>query len=280
MNWGIPLLLMGNPKALEEVRTFTQDSRRFSIGHWFTFEPSWSSNSPEWRNDLAPQLGSWTVLPEADEPKILRPSYLWSRTGGVPGFLFVLRFEALKHAIDRGGRRVTESDIDKAFNGRAMKPNHALIKALVNRDVGALGALTDVSVDRFAERWKELAADEARRKSPSALDSSSEPMAMEKTSDSGKPGDSDGTPRVGAPSVTPSSTLNALESPQTGTTRKLMRDRKSLAPPLPRDVMSTPPVAVDPQPTDNDGYQHDQQHIDRREIAFRSILGARQNRKK
>ena len=36
MNWGIPVVVLGNPKALSTIKTFTQDGRRFSVGHWFT----------------------------------------------------------------------------------------------------------------------------------------------------------------------------------------------------------------------------------------------------
>lgn len=156
MNWGIPVCLVANPKALASVETFTQDGRRFGSGHWFTFEPVWDYRSNLWTKDLVPKIWGWSPLGEADPPLPNKEQYLWQKTGGVIAFLSTLRKESLKQAYRQGRNHVIRDDIETASKGRAMKANLRLIDALVTFDPGKLAALTDIPADRIIARWIEL----------------------------------------------------------------------------------------------------------------------------
>jgi hypothetical protein len=156
LNWGVPVCLIGNPKALSSIRSHVQDGRRFSMGHWFTAEPAWHPMSDVWAKDLVPSLWGWSPCSEPDDAIPNLEALLWRRTGGVPGFLAQLRKEALDVAISDGRKSVNREDIEKGFRGRGMAANHRLIDALVRRDAGALSTLTDVPASQILDRWKEL----------------------------------------------------------------------------------------------------------------------------
>lgn len=156
MNWGIPVCVVGNPKALATIRTFTQDGRRFSAGHWFTFEPVWDFRTSVWRKDFVPGIWGWSPV-EAEHQHIPNlEQYLWKKTGGIPGFLAILRRESLMSAWRAGRKHVEQADVEAAYMGRAMAMHHRLIDALTTYDAGTLAALTDVPADSIVARWQEL----------------------------------------------------------------------------------------------------------------------------
>lgn len=170
MNWGIPVCLVGNPKALASVETFTQDGRRFGSGHWFTFDPVWDYRSNLWTKDLVPKIWGWSPLGETDPPLRDKEQYLWQKTGGVIAFLSTLRKESLKLAHRKGRNHVIRDDIEAASKGRAMQANLRLINALVTFDPGTLAALTDIPADRIVARWIELGLAEVQGQEDAAVE--------------------------------------------------------------------------------------------------------------
>lgn len=170
LNWDIPLLLIGNPKALSVVRTFSQDNRRFSDAAWCTLEPITSWRDPAWKDDLVPAVWGYNVLPDPDEPIPKLPEFLWGLTGGSRSALARLRREALIAAILEGASSVTMKHIIHGNAGQSMRSLHSFIGAFVKKDVKLLNKFTDVPLERFAAKWvaERAQAEAARLKAEAA----------------------------------------------------------------------------------------------------------------
>lgn len=251
MNWGVPVLVIGNPKALHAIRTFTQDGRRFSAGHWFTFEPIWDYRATAWTRDLVPRIWKWTPMNGEDQHIANLELFLWQKTGGIPDFLVLLRKESLKSALRAGRDFVTQSDIEAAYKGRAMSVNHPLIRALVTFDAGKLSALTDIPGEAIIARWKDLGfLAQAARQPPSVPDAAAR-------------GDNDST---GSNQVPPP------ETPK--------RRTKPIAPPTPESAQPPPALPTadaagassGTDPSSAGEHHAPDQHLDRRGAAFRQLL--------
>jgi len=154
LNWGIVVLLVGNPKALEVVKTFVQDNRRFSDGGWYTVLPVLHWEDEEWSEHLVPGIWGYNVLPEKDEPLPKKEELLYRATGGQRYALARLRRESLLFAIDDRSTRVTRRHVLTARYSPSMQPLRTLIDALVFRDVGILGKMQDYPTDTLVAAWK------------------------------------------------------------------------------------------------------------------------------
>lgn len=273
MNWGIPVVVLGNPKALSTIKTFTQDGRRFSVGHWFTMEPVWDFRAAIWTKDLVPGIWGWSPMSGKDEHVPNRDHYLWKKTAGIPDFLVLLRKESLKNAARLGRDFVTMADIEEAYKGRAMQANHPLIEALISFDPRKLSVLTDVPADAIVRRWIKLGfvvleqvatAEGAPPKSSASATSSAE----------------------SAPGSVPAP-QNALDTPVGPAgckTPTRTRPPKRLAPPASSTAVNDEDAAGDMgQKAKSDsskeaaprGHEAPDQHIDRRSAAYRHLFTQR-----
>ena len=83
LNFGIPMLLIGNPRAFEEVDKNSQDLSRLSDAGSFALDPVTHHLSPMWRRDIMPHLWGWTLGIE-DAPIERINQIVWEYTGGFP----------------------------------------------------------------------------------------------------------------------------------------------------------------------------------------------------
>ena len=184
LNWGIPLLLIGNPSAMKVVRTFSQDRRRLSDGVWCTLEPITFWNSSEWRDDLVANVWSWTVLPEPDEPIPDLPKYLWSLTGGCRSALARLRRESLLAAAFDGALSVSKKHVEAGYRSQSYIEMHPMINAFVQKNPKLLEQFIDIPRDHFAAKWTleravQKARDDALKKAAQEKAEDAARMALE-----------------------------------------------------------------------------------------------------
>lgn len=173
LNWGIPTLLIGNPKALKAVEDFVQDGRRFAEA-WIDFYPISDPQDPEW-DALVLALWRWRTTKEPDEPLPDLESFLWSRTGGHRAALAVLRRESLTAAIDAGSEKVSKSHILTAFHSAGYRKRQRLIAGLVKKDIGSLETFSDFPVAGLAQQW----ARERQAQEKAARDKAASPATPE-----------------------------------------------------------------------------------------------------
>ena len=153
LNFGIPVAIIGNPKAFEAIEKHTQDLSRLSEMGAFCIDPVSHWLSSVWTKDLMPAIWGWT-LGEPDEDIEGIDEIVWTYTGGFPGYLARLRRETLLQCELEGGGRIQRRHIDAAYNSPAMKPLHEIIRAFVTKDASLLNALKDMPVEYFKAKWQ------------------------------------------------------------------------------------------------------------------------------
>jgi hypothetical protein len=260
MNWGIPVLVIGNPKALQTIRTFTQDGRRFGAGHWFTFEPAWDYRSPAWSRDLVPRIWRWSPTQGEDQHIANLELYLWRKTGGITDFLVMLRKEALNIACRAGRDFVMQSDIEAAYEGRAMSVNHQLIQALVTFDAGRLESLTDIPSETIIARWKQLGflQQQVDGKGPSKADLAAQ---------------SDDESPATAPAPAPAPAPAASRASRKPRANPIAQASPNTEGPAPASAPNAPgEEAPDAGPGPVRSHHAPDQHVDRRSAAFQQLL--------
>jgi hypothetical protein len=169
LNWGTPTVLIGNPLAFENLRSFSQDVDRFSDGGWHHLLPTLDPASPEWLEDWMPDLWCPTLLehPDADyTPFTTDPidetlaGFVWKRTGGVPRYVARLRAEVQDAALRMGIHQVTSALVDAVYRSSPkMIEVHSRIDALVKKDWRALQRFDDIPSDFFRRLWEPPSAD-------------------------------------------------------------------------------------------------------------------------
>lgn len=177
LNWGTPTVLIGNPLAFGNLRSFSQDVDRFSDGGWHHLLPTLDPASEEWIEDWMPGLWFPTLLdhPDADyTPCSADPidqtlgGFVWKRTGGVPRYIARLRAEVQEAALRMGLQQVTPALVDAVYRSSPkMIEVHPRIDALVHKDWHALRRYDDIPSQFFRTLWvPPSGGDEANHNSP------------------------------------------------------------------------------------------------------------------
>lgn len=164
LNWGTPVVLIGNPLAFRELRRFCQDADRFSEGGWYTMIPLQDHSSDEWRSDWMVHLWQPTLLDLPDEAyarlsqdplDATLEGAIWRRTAGIPRYVCRLRQEVQEVALQTGASAITPTLVEQVFTCSpkftALRPR---IKALVRKDWTALQEFSDMPVDQFRALWR------------------------------------------------------------------------------------------------------------------------------
>lgn len=154
MNCGIPLVLVGNPRAFDNVLSFSQALRRLTKNGLHEFMPYFDARADDWCKKLVPGIWGWTVFDREDSFKP-SPELLYKRTGGIPDVLATYRRECLVVALRVGGSCVDRSHFEAAWCSPAMVPLHRMIDGYVDKDSSVLQSLPDQPVAYLEERWSE-----------------------------------------------------------------------------------------------------------------------------
>ncbi|RYG88852.1 MAG: hypothetical protein EON59_03125 [Alphaproteobacteria bacterium] len=163
LNWGIPVVLVGNPLAFELIQTHAQDVDRFCEGGWITLLPPLGPEAPVWKTVWIPGLWKPTLLDAEQKP--FQPleaypgihewhTFLWQLTGGLPRQLCRLRTEVLDAALRRGCSAVDSQFVYEVFRN---SPRFIKVRernaALANHDLKALMAFEDLPREQLRRHW-------------------------------------------------------------------------------------------------------------------------------
>ena len=140
LNTGIPTVLIGNPKAFNEISTSSQLMSRLSNPGARELTPCAIATNSEWTGDYVPGIWGANLLPEPDEPITDLYKFLWDRTGGFVHYLSMWRREATRIALVSGDRSLKRQHLDLAMKSTVMQVGAQIVTSYWN---GRLGNDTD-----------------------------------------------------------------------------------------------------------------------------------------
>lgn len=261
LNFGVPVVLIGNPLAFEEhINRHSQVLRRLSYYGNFQLNAFPSYKTSGWSNEVMPLIWGWTVFEEPDEAFDGLDQFVWERTGGIDEMVTRLRRETMLAVLDEEGcTRVSKRHIEIAYESEAMTSFHPIIEAY-----------RDKKPSKLIEHCDDQPIAYLRRKWGLDRPASPPPAA---------------TPAPGAPVSGPAPT-DPANAGQRGTqvpkkAAPAKRPRKPKAAPLPEAQDDGAPIAppgnfaqpAHPSPTQSGMPQPDE--LDRRSKEFRASLLAK-----
>lgn len=116
LNFGIPMVLMGNPFGLGALDRYSQDVRRTSSAGSFDFEPI-SLDDFDWHKCIAPGVWRYYVLPEPMTFSDPGGKILFQYSGGFRDYACRICHSAQRLALDLNERALTVEHLQQAYEG-------------------------------------------------------------------------------------------------------------------------------------------------------------------
>jgi hypothetical protein len=154
LNAGMGVAVLGNPLAFDELRSSAQTEARLTEYGWFDFMPITDVSSDDWKDDIV--KGIWKaahLLEERDEEFDGLDQLILDETAGVLRYVARLRKVTLALGLKMNVPRVTKELILLATNSPEMNGVRRQIKALAERDLGALAAWRDLPAESIRSVW-------------------------------------------------------------------------------------------------------------------------------
>jgi hypothetical protein len=152
LNFGIPILLIGNPLGFKGFESFSQDTRRLYKGDSVELWPSDTSNGIAWKIFVAGKV-KFSVLQNGLDLTDTVMDEIFRCTGGVHDYFDTLWYVMQVRAIKAKKEGLEFSDIGAAYRSMSMKRLRPMIDALVSKDALALMKFQDIPAEDFAKRW-------------------------------------------------------------------------------------------------------------------------------
>jgi AAA domain len=155
LNFGIPIVLLGNPLGFVEHSGFVQNIRRFSNGGIFDIPPAMYKDNKDFQT-IASHALDLSVMPQRSpdgRQYFLDKAFQYS--GGIYDFVFRLNVESQLLALREGSTAVRPRHIDQAFKSSArIAPNANLINGLTMRDAATLRDRPDIPIKYLQALWE------------------------------------------------------------------------------------------------------------------------------
>lgn len=153
LNFGIPIILVGNPFGMDVLDRFSQDMRRIGSGGSFYMRPH-DVNDFDWTHCLAPAVWRYDVMPEPTAIKDPDGAVLFKYSGGIRDYACRIRVSMQRLALDLGANAVTEDHMKQAFFGPDFSDKErTLIAGFRDKNPILLQAWEDVRWEDYAIRW-------------------------------------------------------------------------------------------------------------------------------
>lgn len=152
LNFGIPVVLMGNPLGLEALYSFSQDVRRIGSGGSIEAHPL-EVDEFDWTDCLAPAFWELNLMPYPHQ--IENPNQrLFHYSGGIRDFAGRMVSAAQRLALDLGDQFLTEEHLSQAFTGSDFSDKERdIIAGFRERDPIRLIQFEDIPWELYATRW-------------------------------------------------------------------------------------------------------------------------------
>lgn len=153
LNFGIPVVLVGNPFGMEALDRFSQDMRRLSAGGSFDMRPMAESEF-DWKECLRPALLRYNVMPVPGIADDEGGASLFTYSGGIRDYACRIRVESQRMALELGSERVSLAHMKAAFEGPAFsQKDRQLIIAFRDRNPILLQGWEDIRWETYARDW-------------------------------------------------------------------------------------------------------------------------------
>lgn len=184
LSFGVPLLLVGNPRAFERLSEHKQTERRYYSYEPITLWPYESYSDPDWTNAIAPALWRYQVVDNAEEYSEEVAKVLWECSGGIPGYAKQLIVEVQRSVFRREIPALTVAALEHHFKKlESFKRFMPLIVGLTNKDPDLLSEGLDIPVEQFRQRWHSMSTEDSPQ---SAIDDRPGPIDAGEWSDFAK----------------------------------------------------------------------------------------------
>lgn len=153
LNFGIPLLLIGNPMGMDRLGGFVQDIRRLSEGGSLEVHPA-EPDDFDWGHCIAPSYWRYDVMPEGTRISDPDGRILYHYSGGFRSYAARVRCKSQELALDLGSAFVDQSHMDLAFNGSDFDERERdLIRGFRDKNPVLLMQFADIPWRQYAILW-------------------------------------------------------------------------------------------------------------------------------
>jgi hypothetical protein len=157
MNYGIPIVLIGNPAGIDVLMSQSQAVRRLCSNGTYRIDPVLSWTDPIWVDEYMTGIWKPTPLSELDECWCSEDDLsrlVWQATAGFPGLMANLREIAICNAMERDGYRVEKQDLRAALESESYAGGRYIAEPWVKRDAALLSSrFRDTDCSYYSERW-------------------------------------------------------------------------------------------------------------------------------
>ena len=153
LNFGIPLLLIGNPMGMCFLDSFSQDIRRLSSCGTIDLHPI-EPDHPNFTEILAPAFWRYNVMPEPPDFEDKDGAILFKYCGGIRDFAVRVIESAQRIALELEEKRIGIKHLDMAFSGPDFSEDErTIIKAFCEKDALALMQFEDIPWETYFKKW-------------------------------------------------------------------------------------------------------------------------------
>jgi hypothetical protein len=153
LNFGIPLVLMGNPLGMDALDRFSQDMRRVGSAGNIEMHPM-TKDEFDYTDVLAPALWRYDIMPQPCEVDDKDGAILFHFCGGIRSYGARIRVASQRLALDQGDKSVTEVHMRQAFMGPDFSSrDRQLIAGFRDQNPLLLMNFDDIPWERYAQRW-------------------------------------------------------------------------------------------------------------------------------
>ncbi|GJH22657.1 ATP-binding protein [Caballeronia novacaledonica] len=153
LNFGIPVVLVGNPLGFSDFDEFAQDIRRLYKAGAIDLWPASNIDDIEWNEFFIPGKIQFNVVNAGFELTPELKSVFFQCSAGVHGYFEDLWRITQAHMIRRKERKVTAQRVLMAYQSDDMKEQRPVIRALYRRDLQAMSNFKDIPTEHFAAHW-------------------------------------------------------------------------------------------------------------------------------
>lgn len=152
LNFGIPIVLIGNPFGIRVLYLFSQDMRRISAGGSFYVHPL-EETDYDWNKCLAPALSKLNLL-DAPHQVSNFSTKLFEYSGGIRGYAQRILAATQRLALDLGKSYITDDLMQMASMGADfIDKERDIISAFKNKNPIPLIQYDDIPWEDYANRW-------------------------------------------------------------------------------------------------------------------------------
>lgn len=168
LNFGVPVVLVGNPLGFVGLDEFSQDINRLTENEPIHLMPS-DLTDPEWGTGLGPGMWGHNVMPTPTPWSADISKELYACSAAFPGYVRKACDEAQLIAMQSGSRDVDLSHLSLyRKHSRVFEMNADLINGFVEKDPFKLMKYVDVPWEYYGMKWGKLSAEDIAHSSPEA----------------------------------------------------------------------------------------------------------------